>query len=170
MKPRLPRKVTANARINLNRFWNELEEFYNRREEDFSLPAYTTDAHNHDREEAENRENERREAIEAEAEAGLVKEGKLNNGVCCVRGEGNNSSSSIAAVRQRLESYDVAIGSEFSDESDYEDDDSAIDSTEEQEPSSPVTLKFNDLHGMPSPPNTLPKSLVKMVAMLSHKY
>ena len=30
MKPRLPRKITAASRINLNRFWNELEEFYNR--------------------------------------------------------------------------------------------------------------------------------------------
>ena len=30
MKPRLPRKATASARINLNRFWNELEEFYDR--------------------------------------------------------------------------------------------------------------------------------------------
>jgi hypothetical protein len=30
MKPILPRKVTATARINLNKFWNDLEEFYNR--------------------------------------------------------------------------------------------------------------------------------------------
>ena len=30
MKPKLPRKITASARINLNRFWNELEEFYTR--------------------------------------------------------------------------------------------------------------------------------------------
>merc|ERR1711997_818615 len=60
MKPRLPRKISAPARINLNRFWNELEEFYNRYDDRraknnnnpiithpsvpaVQLPAYTTD-------------------------------------------------------------------------------------------------------------------------------
>ena len=63
MKPRLPRKVTASARINLNRFWNELEEFYNRYDQRkekpvVRLPDYTTDIWDHDREAAENQLNE----------------------------------------------------------------------------------------------------------------
>ena len=63
MKPRLPRKVTASARINLNRFWNELEEFYNRYDQRkekpvVQLPDYTTDSWDHDREAAENKLNE----------------------------------------------------------------------------------------------------------------
>merc|ERR1712141_885220 len=64
MKPRLPRKVTAPALINLNRFWNELEEFYNRYDDrraknnnnpiitkvatELRLPAYTTDTFDHE--------------------------------------------------------------------------------------------------------------------------
>ena len=31
MKPQLPRKLTASNRINLNRFWNELEDLQNRK-------------------------------------------------------------------------------------------------------------------------------------------
>lgn len=63
MKPRLPRKLTASGRINLNRFWNELEEFYNRydaRTEKpvVKMPDYTTDTFDHHREEAENELNE----------------------------------------------------------------------------------------------------------------
>ena len=59
MKPRLPRKITASARINLNRFWNELEEFYNRYDQRTEkpvvklLPEYTTDTFDHKREAAE---------------------------------------------------------------------------------------------------------------------
>ena len=30
LKPCPPRKVSAPARIDLNRFWNEMEEFYDR--------------------------------------------------------------------------------------------------------------------------------------------
>merc|ERR1739844_616519 len=80
MKPRLARKVTASSRINLNRFWNELEEFYNRYDDrkaknnnspiitkssdmyENKLPAYTTDTFDHEREAAENMWNERLEA------------------------------------------------------------------------------------------------------------
>ena len=63
MKPRLPRKVTASGRINLNRFWNELEEFYNRYDQRtekpvVKLPEYTTDTFDHKRETAENDLNE----------------------------------------------------------------------------------------------------------------
>jgi len=78
MKPILPRKVTAAARINLNKFWNDLEEFYNRYDDRRAsnnnnplvdiktvfeaLPAYTTDTYDHDREAAENDLNERLES------------------------------------------------------------------------------------------------------------
>ena len=78
MKPILARKVTASARINLNKFWNDLEEFYNRYDDrrlcnnnnpliDLksvyeTLPAYTTDTHDHNREAAENELNERMES------------------------------------------------------------------------------------------------------------
>lgn len=78
MKPILGRKVTAAARINLNKFWNDLEEFYNRYDDrrvsnnnnpliDLkavfeALPAYTTDTYDHDREAAENDLNERLES------------------------------------------------------------------------------------------------------------
>ena len=69
MKPRLPRKITASARINLNRFWNELEEFYNRydeRSKPVILPEYTTDTYDHERESAENKLNEEIEKCEHE--------------------------------------------------------------------------------------------------------
>ncbi len=71
MKPRLPRKITSAARIHLNRFWNEMEEFYERYSQRkisgnnndlFLLPDYTTDTYDHDREAAENVANERLEA------------------------------------------------------------------------------------------------------------
>merc|ERR1712038_1068765 len=74
MKPRLPRKISAAARINLNRFWNELEEFYNRYDDRkarnqnkpiINLPAYTTDTFDHDREAAENALNEQLEENDA---------------------------------------------------------------------------------------------------------
>lgn len=76
LKPRLPRKVTASARINLNRFWNELEEFYDRYDrrrlntcglKSANLPAYTTDTLDHNREEAENELNERLERLNNQA-------------------------------------------------------------------------------------------------------
>ena len=72
-KPRTARKASASTRISLNRFWNELEEFYNRYDDrrarnlgkdliGNTLPAYTTDTFDHDREAAENALNERLEA------------------------------------------------------------------------------------------------------------
>ena len=83
MKPILARKVTASARINLNKFWNDLEEFYNRYDDrrtsnnnnpliDLksvydSMPAYTTDTYDHDREAAENDLNEKMEAEKFES-------------------------------------------------------------------------------------------------------
>merc|ERR1711994_142881 len=65
MKPRLPRKVTSSARINLNKFWNELEEFYQRHEDrrennnNIIMPEWARN--NTDREEEENRLNEKLE-------------------------------------------------------------------------------------------------------------
>ena len=96
MKPRLPRKVTASARINLNRFWNELEEFYNRydvRTEKpvLKLPEYTTDTYDHTREAAENNLNE-------DIEVGKTK----------------------VLTRQRLASDDVDV--ELSSDSDFEEE------------------------------------------------
>jgi hypothetical protein len=69
MKPILRRKATSSARINLNKFWNDLEEFYDswseRNVNDESirttierLPEYTADAFNQERESAENDLNE----------------------------------------------------------------------------------------------------------------
>lgn len=67
MKPILPRKTSSSARINLNKFWNDLEEFYSNFNGSNSetikttvetLPDYTTDVFNHDREAAENDLNE----------------------------------------------------------------------------------------------------------------
>lgn len=71
MKPILKRKISSSARINLNKFWNDLEEFYNTNNDRLSnfndslkteyqsLPDYTTDTFDHDRETAENELNEK---------------------------------------------------------------------------------------------------------------
>lgn len=107
MKPRLPRKITASARINLNRFWNELEEFYNRYDQRTEkpvvklLPEYTTDTFDHKRESAEN---------------------ELNDGIEIDQVDENNSEeiqqqqgqTKVLNSRQRLASDDVEI--EISDE------------------------------------------------------
>ena len=63
IKPRLPRKITSSARINLNMFWNELEDFYtrydNRRvKSNNSQLIPTNNTSDHARESAENRFNE----------------------------------------------------------------------------------------------------------------
>jgi len=98
MKPRLPRKVTASARINLNRFWNELEEFYNRYDQRsekpvVQLPDYTTDTYDHNRESAENSLNE---SLASESEMSNVKNAKI--------------------TKQRLPSDDIEIEVSSSDE------------------------------------------------------
>jgi hypothetical protein len=68
MKPVLSRKISSSARINMNKFWNDLEEFYDRfadpsavRSAVEALPEYTSDVDNQDRESAENDLNERLE-------------------------------------------------------------------------------------------------------------
>merc|ERR1712080_619075 len=58
MKPRLPRKVTSTARINLNKFWGELEEFYTRGRTETEKPIVMPVWENTDSEEEENRLNE----------------------------------------------------------------------------------------------------------------
>lgn len=39
MKPRLPRRIVSNARVNLNKFWTDLEEVYLRREASLQTQA-----------------------------------------------------------------------------------------------------------------------------------
>ena len=91
-KPRLPRKVTSSARINLNRFWNELEDFYSRYDDrraknnnnsqSIIIPPYTTDAFDHRREEAENRLNEQLEAgkdIDTSDSSGYLSDNEAND-------------------------------------------------------------------------------------------
>merc|ERR1711879_725142 len=154
-----PRKVTASARINLNRFWNELEEFYDRRTKNNNnfeaMPDYTTDTHDHARQEAENRANERLE--EEEERLKSIKANKVSSL--------NNSMSSNLnkSARLRLHSYDVVDAFEASsdEEDEYEYDDDSI-------PSSPVM--FNNLSDvkLPSPPP--PHSLLQLVSMMAHKF
>lgn len=96
MKPILNRKITSPARINLNRFWNEMEEFYDRynskklaNNNNLLMPDYTTDTYDHEREMAENRLNEQIENRFNSA-AKVQMEVKVNN-----------------ANRVRFQSYDV---------------------------------------------------------------
>ena len=167
MKPRLARKATASARINLNRFWNELEEFYDRRTKNnnncgMAMPDYTTDTHDHAREEAENRANERLEEEEAMRSVKAAKYSK-NKEVMA-----NDSNLNVSA-RMRLHSYDVVDAFEAS--SDDEEEDYEYDYYGDSMPSSPVTLMFNDLTSdvkLPSPPP--PKSLLQLVSMMADKF
>ena len=109
MKPRLPRKITASARINLNRFWNELEEFYNRYDQRTEkpviklLPEYTTDTFDHKREAAENELNN-------DIEIDQVDENNHNS----EEAQQQQGQTKVLNCRQRLASDDVDI--EISDE------------------------------------------------------
>jgi hypothetical protein len=161
MKPRLPRKVTASARINLNRFWNELEEFYDRRTKNNnnSMPAYTTDTHDHAREAAENRANERLEKMEEAKEEEEEKVKKTNEANCSM-----NSSFTLTKrvniQRPRLHSYEI-----------FDDGEVSSSSEDEESSSVPSLVMFNSLpsktNTMPSPPPA--KSLVHLVAMMADK-
>merc|ERR1712018_714891 len=121
MKPRLPRKITASARINLNRFWNELEEFYNRYDQrtekpvvKLMLPEYTTDTFDHGREQAENELNE-------DIDQGQTK----------------------VLSRQRLESEDVDVDISSADEADPDQSDNEVflwNLHEKSTPAPPKTL------------------------------
>ena len=122
MKPRLPRKITASARINLNRFWNELEEFYNRYDQrtekpvvKLMLPEYTTDTFDHGREQAENELNE-------DIDQGQTK---------------------ILCSRQRLESDDVDVDISSADDEDPDQSDNEVflwNLHEKSTPAPPKTL------------------------------
>merc|ERR1712128_79983 len=53
-KPRLPRRITTTCKINLNKFWNELEDFYTGTTSSTILPAWSETG----KEELENSNNE----------------------------------------------------------------------------------------------------------------
>lgn len=171
MKPRPARKASASSRINLNRFWNELEEFYNRYDDRrarnhnmdliggmTSLPAYTTDTFDHQREAAENELNER---LEAAAGSAAVK--------CSCRGSqqlmpmpprdlpANDDVITKAKGRNLNYSLDSEVDSSFgsltaSDNEDSEEDDEVFFTS----PASPV----------PRPP---PRTLLDLIQRMSFR-
>ena len=156
MKPLLPRKATSAARINLNRFWNELEDFYGRYEERRAknnnnclmepLPDYTTDTFDHAREEAENNLNE---ALERQFEKPTT---VLNNSK-------NLSPSGVSErqslLRLRLQSADVHDDAE----SVFEDDDD-VNSYEGD-------LWVEEVDKLPSPPTDSPFTLKHLVSFMA---
>ena len=131
------------------------------------MPDYTTDTHDHAREEAENRANERLEAEEQER-----KSAKAAKNLNLTRSERNlNLSESEMNLknlsRSRLHSYDVVDPYEASssEEDDYDDDEDFGYSA------SPVM--FDDLDSLadaklPSPPHN--KSLMQLVAMMADRF
>ena len=167
-KPRLPRKLTSSARINLNAFWNELEEFYDRYDDRRAknnnndligsvLPAYTTDTFDHAREEAENRINERIESRDL---------GKS---------EVSNTKVLLGQKRTRLQSMDIL---EDSFESEEEDLNSEGDADSRSDSPAGLAL-WNILEApefdptgsssnLPSPPP--PKSLVDLVSLMARRF
>ena len=64
MRPRLPRKITATCKINLNKFWEELEEVYRDTTTAKLLPIWP--ASNTVEEEQQNNENAEREKLKME--------------------------------------------------------------------------------------------------------
>ena len=131
------------------------------------MPDYTTDTHDHAREEAENRANERLEAAEEEARSAKVAK-NLN-----LRDSEKNLNLSESEMnlknlsRSRLHSYDVVDPYEASSEEDDYDDD------EEDFGYSASPVMFNDLDSLadtklPSPPTN--KSLMQLVAMMADRF
>ena len=171
MKPRLPRKITSSARINLNAFWNELEEFYRRYDDRRAknnnndliaatplLPAYTTDTFDHDRESAENALNERLEAEQ-------VLEDKKQQ-------ESNQTKILLGQQkRMRLQSLDILDDSLESEEDDCESCGSmspgpAYWNILEAAPDCPGSSSSSSK--LPSPPP--PKSLVDLVSLMARRF
>merc|ERR1712066_785002 len=64
LRPRLPRKITATCKINLNKFWEELEEVYRDTTTAKLLPIWP--ASNTVEEEQQNNENAEREKLKME--------------------------------------------------------------------------------------------------------
>ena len=151
----------------MNRFWNELEDFYTRLDErrakennNFALPEYTTDAFDHNRETAENDLNAR-----IEAEADIVIMDKLEKS-SVVLNNSKNISPSIGDKQQqrlRLQSYDVHINSDFDEYDDDEDEDSDVWRSEDDEEQQRV-------HRLPLPPATSPIMLKNIVSFFAHKF
>ncbi len=149
-------------RIAINRFWNEMEEFYNRRTDRSKtamLPAYTTDCFDHAREEAENDLNDKIERmLTSRTDPTRSQHQDLDVNV--------DKKSNLSLARARLESSDVILdgdsvcsspsGFESSSE---EDEDEEFSSLEES-----TKFIWNDFSSlsspgsspMPSPPKTLP--------------
>ena len=133
------------------------------------MPDYTTDTHDHAREEAENRANERLEAEEQE------RANKAAKNLNLTRSERNlNLSESEMNLknlsRSRLHSYDVVDPYEASsseEEDDYDDDD------DEDFGYSASPVMFDNLDSLadaklPSPPTN--KSLMQLVAMMADRF
>ena len=121
MKATTRRKLTSSTRINLNRFWNELEEFYDRYEERKEnnnnnrvvLPDWSRD--NTDREEAENRMNE---SIECDREVEQVFHADFNIKMKSYQNFSHNYYQ--PQTRARLDSSDYIEADFDSDEEDEE--------------------------------------------------
>ena len=183
MKPRLPRKITAASRINLNRFWNELEEFYNRYDDrkaknnnspiisklssdmyDNKLPAYTTDTFDHEREAAENIWNERLEAAPISQKLDNLIDNQCCGCFCsCIPEEDYYQQNYDNTLRDRMHScglesesssLDYQSSNEFESEPDSEDE--IFDRTLLYKNQYPQwTLSSSTLPSTPRPPKTL---------------
>ena len=179
MKPRLPRKITAQSRINLNRFWNELEEFYNRYDDrktknnnnplilqaptsTFKLPAYTTDTFDHERETAENLLNERLEFSPIGQKVDNL--GLTNCCDCCCscRFDNNFTEKDTSKNRDRIHScgvesdsssVDYQFASDLDSESDSDDD--VFFGTSNNRPQHYLNTMNATLPSTPRPPKTL---------------
>ena len=183
MKPRLPRKITAASRINLNRFWNELEEFYNRYDDrkaknnnspiilklssdicENKLPAYTTDTFDHEREAAENIWNERLEAAPISQKLDNLIDQQCCGCFCsCIPEEDYHQQNYDNTLRDRMHScglesesssLDYQSSNEFESEPDSEDE--IFDHTllyKNQHPQ--WTSSSSALPSTPRPPQTL---------------
>jgi hypothetical protein len=181
MKPKLSRKATSAARINLNRFWNELEDFYARQDESkFELPAYTTDVFDHEREAAENEANERLErtnsctsCVDEDEELELIQsaaDASLEKGHTRMLVSNKHASMSDVArqtLRDRLQSQDI-LDLDYLDEDD--DDACSFASSSSSRCASPQLLAlWNVLEASPLPSPPPPKSLVDIVSIVAQR-
>merc|ERR1712083_991918 len=89
LRPRLPRKITATCKINLNKFWEELEEVYRDTTTAKLLPIWP--ASNTVEEEQQNNENAEREKLKMELK---LPSGRLDRYVFLLPSPPPSSSSS----------------------------------------------------------------------------